>query len=259
MNKTTHNHCYSCLASMVVFDKSSCTVLYLFKMFNLGSRVWIPYRRGIVKFWSGLHGPRVRLIIRKTFDDLEAMSVIWFAQVSLVSNFIPRYGWLEIVESGTPQGEYECSLGFVLFVIGRCTHLGMLNSICWTMFVVGSGQIGGCCYLFQIWFCDRWCCHQQRAVLEIECCCLCHLCIAEKELVLGLSLWYSRCNTCIIRQGAVDWNSLFSVRKKWFYQGFWCFQLFHRRQILIGGVYEGLCQRLWRNQAGWHLSVSCYL
>ena len=28
---------------------------------------------------------------------------------------------------------------------------------------------------------------QQRAVLEIECCCLCHLCIAEKELVLELS------------------------------------------------------------------------
>ena len=40
---------------------------------------------------------------------------------------------------------------------------------------------------------------------------------------------------------------------------FWCFQLFHRRLILIGGVYEGLCQRLWQNQAGWHLSVSCYL
>ena len=38
-----------------------------------------------------------------------------------------------------------------------------------------------------------------------------------------------------------------------------CFQLFHRRLILIRGVYEELCQRLWRNQAGWHLSVSCYL
>ena len=25
--------------------------VYLFKMFNLGSGVWIPYRRGIVKFW----------------------------------------------------------------------------------------------------------------------------------------------------------------------------------------------------------------
>ena len=29
------------------FYKSGCTVLYLFKMFNLGSGVWIPYRRGI--------------------------------------------------------------------------------------------------------------------------------------------------------------------------------------------------------------------
>ena len=36
---------------------------------------------------------------------------------------------------------------------------------------------------------------------------------------------------------------------------FWCFQLFHRRLILLRDVYEGL----WRNQAGWHLSVSCYL
>ena len=68
------------------------------------------------------------MITPKTFDDLEDMSVMSFAQVSLVSNFIPRYGWLETVESGTPQREYECSL--VLFVIGRCTHLGMLNSIC---------------------------------------------------------------------------------------------------------------------------------
>ena len=39
--------CCDCLASMVVFDKSSCTVLYLFKMFNSGSGVWIPYRRGV--------------------------------------------------------------------------------------------------------------------------------------------------------------------------------------------------------------------
>ena len=56
------------------------------------------------------------------------------------------------MESGTPQMEYECSLGLVLFVIGRCTHLGCQTpfAICWTMFVVGSGQIGGCCYLFQI-------------------------------------------------------------------------------------------------------------
>ena len=34
------------------------------------------------------------------------------------------------MDSGTPQREYECSLGLVLFVIGRGTHLGMLNSIC---------------------------------------------------------------------------------------------------------------------------------
>ena len=33
------------------------------------------------------------------------------------------------MKSGTPQREYECSLGYVLFVIGRWTHLGMLNSI----------------------------------------------------------------------------------------------------------------------------------
>ena len=64
---------------------------------------------------SGLHGPKVHLIIPKTFDDLEAMSVIGFAQVSLVSNCIPIYEWLEIVESGTPQREYECSLGLVWF------------------------------------------------------------------------------------------------------------------------------------------------
>ena len=37
---------------MVVFDKSGCTVLYFFRMFNLGSGVWIPYRRDILKFWS---------------------------------------------------------------------------------------------------------------------------------------------------------------------------------------------------------------
>ena len=43
-------------------------------------------------------------------------------------------GWR--LESGTPQREYECSLGLVLFVIGRCTHLGMLNSICHLLDVV---------------------------------------------------------------------------------------------------------------------------
>ena len=34
------------------------------------------------------------------------------------------------MESGTPQREYECSVGLVLFVIGRYTQLEMLNSIC---------------------------------------------------------------------------------------------------------------------------------
>ena len=72
---------------MVVFGKSGCTVLYLFKMFNLGNGVWIPYRRGIQVlvdlachrqfiFTSGLQGQSVPLIIPKTFEDLEAMSVI---------------------------------------------------------------------------------------------------------------------------------------------------------------------------------------
>ena len=42
------------------------------------------------------------------------------------------------MESGTPQREYECSLGLVLFVIGRCTHLGMLNSICYLLHHVCS-------------------------------------------------------------------------------------------------------------------------
>ena len=59
------------------------------------------------------------------------------------------------MESGTPQREYECSMGFVLFVIGRCTQLGMLNSVFHLLdhdCIVGSGRIGGCCYLFQILF-----------------------------------------------------------------------------------------------------------
>ena len=56
-------------------------------------------------FTSGLHGSRVYLSIPKTVDDLEAMSVICFTEVSLVSKFIQRHGWLETVESGTPQRE----------------------------------------------------------------------------------------------------------------------------------------------------------
>ena len=34
------------------------------------------------------------------------------------------------MESGISQREYECSLGLVVYVIGRSTHLGMLNLIC---------------------------------------------------------------------------------------------------------------------------------
>ena len=44
-----------------------------------------------VSFTSGLHGPRVRLTIPKTFDDFEVISVICFAQDNLESNFTPRY------------------------------------------------------------------------------------------------------------------------------------------------------------------------
>ena len=52
------------------------------------------------------------------------------------------------------------------------------------MFVVGSGQIGGCYYQFPVWCCDMWRCHQQRVAWEIECCCLCHLaCLCHR---LGL-------------------------------------------------------------------------
>ena len=62
-----------------------------FKMFNLGSGVWIPYRRGIFKFWSDEHviarqflfdfyirfaWSEDLFIIPNTFEDLEAISVI---------------------------------------------------------------------------------------------------------------------------------------------------------------------------------------
>ena len=89
--------------------------------------------------------------------------------VCLIYNLIPRYGWLETVESGTPQfglvwfglvwfGLVWVGLGWfglvwfglvwfglvwfglvwfglvwfglVWFPIGKCTHLRMLNSIC---------------------------------------------------------------------------------------------------------------------------------
>ena len=46
------------------------------------------------------------------------------------SNFTPRCEWLDTVDNGWPESEYLCGLGLVLFVIGRCTHLDTLNSIC---------------------------------------------------------------------------------------------------------------------------------
>ena len=48
-----------------------------------------------MSFTSGLHGPRVRLTIPKTFDDFEEISVICFAQDNLESNFTPerRLDW----------------------------------------------------------------------------------------------------------------------------------------------------------------------
>ena len=51
------------------------------------------------------------------------------------------------MESGTPQKEYECSLGLVLLVIGRFIHLGMLNSICHFLDNFCS-WIRSDCYLF---------------------------------------------------------------------------------------------------------------
>ena len=46
-----------------------------------------------------------------------------------------RYEWLATLESGCPNSKYWCELGFVLFVIGRCTHFYQLNciSICLTI------------------------------------------------------------------------------------------------------------------------------
>ena len=85
-----------------------------------------------MSFTSGLHGPllRVLLTIPKTFDDFEVISVICFAQDNLESNFTPRYEWLATLESGCPNSEYWCELGFDLFAIGRCTHFDKLNCVC---------------------------------------------------------------------------------------------------------------------------------
>ena len=52
------------------------------------------------------------------------------------------------MDSSTSKRESECSLGgLVLFVVGRCTHLEMLNSIYHLLDHVCS-QTGGCCYQF---------------------------------------------------------------------------------------------------------------
>ena len=71
-------------------------------------------------------GLRVLLTIPKTFDDFEVISVICFAQDNLESSFTPRYEWPATLESGCPNSEYWCELGFVLFVIGRCTLTAIL-------------------------------------------------------------------------------------------------------------------------------------
>ena len=70
-----------CLASMGVSNKSGCTVLYFFKMYNLGGGVWIPYREAYIQYFgrismlyavsvtSGMHDQMVRLIMPKTFEN----------------------------------------------------------------------------------------------------------------------------------------------------------------------------------------------
>ena len=74
-----------------------------------------------VSLTSGLHGPRVLLIMH--FKDFEAMSMTQFAQVNLEYNFTLRYGWLDTVESGWPKRKCLCELGLILFVIGRWPHI----------------------------------------------------------------------------------------------------------------------------------------
>ena len=51
--------------------------------------------------------------IPKTFDDFEVISAICFALDNLECNFTPRYEWLATLESGCPNSEYWCELGFV--------------------------------------------------------------------------------------------------------------------------------------------------
>ena len=44
-----------------------------------------------VHLTSGLHGPRVLLIMAKSFDDFVVISVICFTHDNLESNSTPRY------------------------------------------------------------------------------------------------------------------------------------------------------------------------
>ena len=82
-----------------------------------------------VLFTSGLHGPRVRLTIPKTFYDFEVISVICF---------LPRIIWNLILLRGTSDWPLlkagvqiaNTGLGLFLFVIGRCIHFDKLNCIC---------------------------------------------------------------------------------------------------------------------------------
>ena len=75
-----------------------------------------------MSFTSGLHGPRVLLTIPKSFEDVQVISVICFAQDNLESNFTPR--------CGCPNSEYWCELDFVLSVIGTCIQFDKSNCIC---------------------------------------------------------------------------------------------------------------------------------
>ena len=77
--------------------------------FHIGLEYSILYRTSMlyaVSFTSELHGLRVRVIMYKTVEDFESMFVIWIAQVRVVYNVTPIYGWLETVESATPNREY---------------------------------------------------------------------------------------------------------------------------------------------------------
>ena len=109
--------------------------------------------------------------------------------------------------------EYECSLKLVLFVIGRCTHLGMLNSIChlldnvyslirsdWRMLVSVADGILRCMM-----------CYQQGEKWGIKM--LLFMSSMSSRKRTGLSLRTELSGTPhvkrVIRQGTVDRNSFF--------------------------------------------------